>query len=532
MKLTELPFEKTNSFSKNDTAYINSDPRLKEFYLHEPILESFEEIIRIKSEKTVNRKILIKALEEQYSKMVSFPQVEKNIQLLEKENTFTITTAHQPSLFTGPLYFIYKIISTINLCHQLNQKYNHYNFIPIFWSGGEDHDFEEINHVKVFRDKLIWENDEMGSVAKMSNQNILPLIAQLKNILGSSENAGKITALLERAFSRHEKYGDSALEFVNLLFGDNGLVVLDAGHSGLKKSAIPIFKKEIIERKSQELVLETQQKIKERGFKVQAFPRPINLFYLGKNSRNRIDFEHGKFKVLNTELSFDETGILNELNKSPEKFSPNVILRPIYQEYILPNLAYIGGGGELSYWLERKTQFEYFDIPYPMLLRRDSVLWIDHSNLKKMKQLEIGMNDMWKNEILLEENIVKKSLDEENDLSDEKIRLNNIYEEIVKKVSLTDPTLKSSINAELSKSIKGLDNLEKKIYKAEKRKHETKLNQMKKLKEKLFPEGNLQERKDNFLSYYVQYGEDFFTTLKKHLNPLNKNVKIIFEEKE
>ncbi len=529
MECHYIPFGETQSFSKNDVAYIDSDPKLREFYGYEPVISSFDQVIEKKKLHQVDRKTLVRTLKVQYSRFEPFEETDLNIDSLLSPDTFTITTAHQPSLFTGPLYFIYKIISAINLTEKLKIEYPQYHFVPIFWSGAEDHDFEEINHVKIFRDVLTWENNESGSVGQMSSKGILPLIEELKGILGKSENADRIISLLTTSFQKHDTYGKASLEFVNLLFGKKGLVLIDASHKAFKSLAIPLFKKEILERPSEELVKSTQLRISGKGFKTQAFARPINLFYLGNGFRERIDFINGKYIVLNQDLSFSEQGILSDLEQNPERYSPNVILRPLYQESLLPNLAYIGGGGEISYWLERKTQFEGFGIPYPMLIRRDSVLWIDSNSRKKISQLGISLESVWKSEYDLIETIVKKITNEEINLLDDKNKLVLIYHSIKEAAERIDPTLSKTAESEMKKAIKGIETLENKMVRAEKRKYEAETNKIKSLKNTLFPNNNLQERKDNFIPFYIRNGDTFFDILYQHLDVLDKRVKVILE---
>ncbi len=524
-----IPFDETGTFSKSDKAYILEDPKLSEFYIHSPSISSFEEVIKIKEKQAVNRKVLVDVLKEQHKAYPNFEASRNNIEKLILPQTFTITTAHQPSLFTGPLYFIYKIISTINLCENLSNAYPEYYFVPIFWSGAEDHDFEEINHVKVFREKLVWENDEDGSVGNMSIDGILPLLPKLKEILGDSQNAHIIYQKLENAFQNQTTYGKAALSFIHSLFGEKGLVVLDPSDPKLKELAIPLFEKEILEQPSKRLVEAIQEQLVSKGFKAQAHARKINLFFTQKGARERIDYQDIKYTILNQNIVYNQDEIIQLLKEHPEQFSPNVIMRPLYQELILPNLAYIGGGGELAYWLERKSQFEYFGIPYPMLIRRDSVLWVDKNSIKKMKSLGISLDDLWNEEHILINNLVKKISDEEINISSEREKILRIFEDLLQKGERIDSTLIKSIEGEKAKVNKGLDNIEQKMMRAEKRKHEVITQKLSNLKKQLFPEGNLQERKDNFLSFYVRNGETFFDMLYQNLDPMDKRVKVIVE---
>ncbi|MGK0387808.1 MAG: bacillithiol biosynthesis cysteine-adding enzyme BshC [Maribacter sp.] len=524
-----ISFEDAGVFSHNDTSYASLHPDLASFYAFRPELDAFPSIIENRIKSKANRNLLCEVLEDQYKSLDHHEAVADNIQSLKKEHTFTITTAHQPSLFTGPLYYIYKIVSAINLSQKLNNTYTDYHFVPVFWLGGEDHDFEEINHVKIFRETLVWDNDESGSVGQMSIEKITPLIEQLKGILGDSESSKQIISYLMKAHENNDTYGKFMIELTHLLFKDKGLVIIDPSDKRLKQASIELFKKEILGRKSESLVKIAQEQLEKKGFKPQAFPRPINLFYTEKGFRERIDFVDGKYEVLNRNISFSEEEIITDLAANPERYSPNVIMRPLYQEWILPNLAYIGGGGELAYWLERKEQFEYFGVPYPMLIRRDSVLWIDANSAKKMKKLGLNEETIWNDVDLLIKKHVKKNINEENNILNEKNSIQDYYQQLIRKIEGFEPTLRKAAQGEMAKAIKGLENLENKIIKAEKKNQETTVSQIRAVKDKLFPSNSLQERKDNFIPIYVKHGQEFLDALYENLDPLDRRVKIIYE---
>ena len=224
---------------------------------------------------------------------------------------------------------------------------------------------------------------------------------------------------------------------------------------------------------------------------------------------------------MNTDIRFTGEELRAELQAHPERFSPNVITRPLYQEYILPNLAYIGGGGELAYWLERKEQFAHFDIPFPMLIRRNSVLWIDKGSVKRMEKVEIGLEDLLGDVEVLVKRYVKEHTENELSLKEEKKQISQIYNHIMDQAKEIDPTLVKSVKAELAKQMNSLATIETKLIRAEKNRHEIAINQIRSLKDKLFPNNGLQERHDNFMSIYLKHGRQFFEVLLEHLDPLD-----------
>lgn len=529
VKVTLIPYAEVPQVSSRDKAYAREEEALKPFYKYSTEYSSFAQIIEDKKKDNTNRELLVKALLQQYSKLGMHKNVKSNIDKLNEKNTFTLVTAHQPSLFTGPLYYIYKIISTLNLAKKLNSLLPEYQFIPIFVTGGEDHDFEEMNHVNLFSKQLLWGNDEKGSVGAMKTSSLINVLAELKEILGESENAKAIYDLMERSHTKFDTYSDAALSLINELFGKDGLVCLNMNQADLKREFIPIIKDEIFNKASKPLVDATAEKLNEVGFKTQAAPREINFFYLNPQIRERIVFEDNRYQVLNTDISFSKEEMEKEIDDHPEHFSPNVIMRPLFQELILPNLAYVGGGGELAYWLERKTQFEHFNLNFPMLIRRNSAVWIDKGTKKRIDKLGLTSESLFIDTEELIKSFVKENSEGELNFSEEKFELQAIFERVKTKTIEVDASLGKTVLAEAAKQIKSLENLESRVMRAEKQKHETSINQLRKLKEKLFPSNGLQERKDNFMSFYMKHGEAYLDTLKDVFDPLEKSFVVIEE---
>jgi bacillithiol biosynthesis cysteine-adding enzyme BshC len=529
MKIHHIPFPAVQELSSRDVAYATGDERLRPFYKYETNLDAFEQVIADKAKETIDRVTLVKALREQYGQLAKSEKVAAQITSLEQDNTFTIVTAHQPSLFTGPLYFIIKICSTINLVRQLRERYPEQNFVPVFITGGEDHDFEEINHLHLYGNKIEWDNEEEGAVGQMSTSTLDAPLAALKDVLGDSERAQAVFEELQAAYTRHAHYGLATVDYVHTLFAEEGLVVIDMNKVALKRLLIPIMKEELVKQPSQAYIEKAQLELEKAGFSGQAHAREINLFYLRDGLRERIVLENDTYRVLNTDYRFTQEQLLTELEAHPDFFSPNVIMRPLYQEKVLPNLAYIGGGGELAYWLERKEQFAHFGINFPMLIRRNSLLWLDSGTVKRMNKLELEVADLFVETEALLKQFVSSQTDNELTIQEEKEQLEALFTSIADKARDIDPTLAKAIEAEYTRQAKSVDNLEGRLMRAEKQKHENALNQIRKLKEKLFPNNGLQERYDNFLTFYLRQGHGFFTTLIDVLDPLQEGFVVVEE---
>ena len=526
-----FPFSAVSHLNSADIAYAEKNSTLKPFYQYEPHISSFRGIIEKRKDYGVLRKVLHDVLSEQYSRLnYNRDQVSSQIDSLLHPDTFTVTTAHQPTLFTGPLYFIYKIISVIKLSRLIKEKNEDYHIVPVFVLGGEDHDFEEMNHAHIFSKTLVWENTEGGPVGRMSTGSLKPVLSQLKDILGESESAQLVYNKVYDCYFNHKTYADATFELIHQLFGSHGLVVINMDHPKLKRLMADIFKEEIKDQTSYRLVKSTQEKLQSQGFKAQAFAREVNLFFLNSGTRERIECENGSFAFLESGKKFTTTEIIRKIEDSPEMFSPNVILRPLYQELVLPNLAYIGGGSELSYWLERKAQFEYYGIHFPMLVRRDSCLIIEKPLLKKMEKFNLSLESIWKPpEELIKEYVHRQSA-EPLSLGKQKTEIDRIFKEIESRTRSVDLSLVQTVAAEKRNQIKSLETLEKKLIRAEKQKHETELNQIRSWYNRIFPNGELQERYNNFLPYFLSYGPSFFDHLMAAFNPLDMRFKVLIED--
>ena len=523
MRLIEIPYHQTNSFSKFILDYISGDKSLAPFYNRFPKLENFKQQILEKKKQSLNRQVLVAALNQQYSGLETSQFVKKNIQSLVSENTFTVATGHQLCLFTGPLYFIYKIINTLNLAEKLNAEYPEYNFVPIYWMATEDHDFEEVNHVHLFGKTLTWEQDQKGGVGAISTYSLETLFRELKPILGDSENAKELYTLLSEAYLGNEDLGTATRYLVNALFSKYGLVILDAETKSLKQEAIPLIKKDVLDQANQDLIKETNSKLS----KTQAFVRSINFFYLQKGSRERIELVGEDYIILNTDLKFSKSQLEKEIENHPERFSPNVLLRPLYKEFILPNLAMIGGGAEVNYWMQLKSTFTENGIVFPMLILRNSVLIVNRHNSEKIEKLGFKISDFFTSEDELNKSFVARNTESEVDLSSELEQLDSLYDSLLLKTE--EKGMQSLILAEKQKQQNVLKRIEQKLHKVEKQKHSISINQISQIKRKMFPNGSLQERHDNLISYYLHYGSSFIENLKVNLRPIDHDFSILLE---
>jgi bacillithiol biosynthesis cysteine-adding enzyme BshC len=522
-----ISYQNSGYFSPLMKNYLNQKNELNSLYNRFPSLENFEKQIIEKQQNfnNKNRTSLVSVLKEQYASIQVSDLSRQNIELLADENTFTVTTGHQLNLFSGPLYFLYKIISTINLTTELKAKYPNYNFVPIYWMATEDHDFEEINYFNFNGKKFRWNRESTGPVGRLSTDGLADFLEIYALEMGSSTNANYIKKLFEDSYIKHNNLADATRYLANALFGVSGLVILDGDDQNLKRNFIPYVKEELLHQTSFKAVTETIEKIKE--YTIQVNPREINLFYIEDNLRERIVLENGIYKVNHTQIQFTETEILTLLENNPEKFSPNVIMRPLYQEVILPNLCYIGGGGEIAYWLELKSFFASAKVAFPILLLRNSVLLVTEKQNKKADKLNLSWSDLFSKQAVLINKITQKLSDYPIDLTEQKETLKKQFETLLELANHTDKSFLGAVKAQEVKQTKGLENLEKRLLIAQKRKFHDELQRIVDLQNELFPNQSLQERQANFSEFYLENGERLISQLMNQLNPLEQNFNII-----
>ena len=526
MDIDCLPFDRTGYFTEFICDYIGEKENLKPFYNRYPNLKNFGDQIAEKATHfpDANREILYTALQAQYEGLKITEETDTHLKKLKEPITFTVTTGHQLNLFTGPLYFLYKIVSTINLTVDLKKAYPKYNFVPIYWMATEDHDFEEINYFNFKGKKLQWnpDNNPGGAVGHLQANGLDEVFDTFANQLGNSKHAEDLKSLFQKAYLEHETLTDATRYLANELFGSYGLVIVDGDDKDLKKLLAPYAKKDIFDSTSYNRVSETVSNLEglDKNYGTQVNPREINYFYLKDGLRERIVEQDGKFFVLETDIIFSKEQLLQELKIHPEHFSPNVIARPLYQEVILPNLCYIGGGGEIAYWLELKSMFEAMDVPFPVLLLRNSALVITEKQQQKLKKMNLSVADIF----LKRSSFINKKIREisniDIDFKPQKEVLTEQFKRLYTLAEQTDKSFLGAVKAQEIKQKKGLDNLEKRLLKAQKRKLKDQVTRMTEIQNELFPNQSLQERNQNFSELYLELGENLIPTLMDALKPL------------
>ena len=522
MQLDKISLADTQTFSRFFLDYIEHKETLRPFFNRYPDIENFPDQIQ---EKVVNfsqedRDVLASSLQEQYEGITPSQAVTENISLLRNEKTFTVTTGHQLNIFTGPLYFIYKIVTVINTCKTLKTRYPEYDFVPVFWMASEDHDYDEIKYFNLYSKKYVWETDQKGAVGRFNPKGLDKLADEIP---GDAK-------IFRDAYLKCRTLSHAVRHYANALFGAEGLVVLDGDSRKLKSRFRDVMLSDIFSQSNKQIVDDTNARLEALGYKTQVYCREINFFYLGDGIRSRIEMHGDKFNVIDTDLSFSESDIRKLIEEEPEKFSPNVILRPLYQETILPNLAYVGGPAEVIYWLQLKGVFDKAGIPFPIIMPRNFGLAIDHEINRKFSKTGLEIKDLFEEKNYLFNHWILKHAVRNLTVGSERAEIERIFNQLGERASQLDKSLAPFVAAEGQRAMNSLEKIERNLIRAEKRLHDDKFRQIEHVKDALFPSGGLQERSENFLGFYQQ-DQHFIQKLLDNFDPFDFRVHVLRYDK-
>lgn len=508
--------------------YLNQAPSLQSFYQHTVDKEGIKAAIKNRQATKDHRQLLVEELTRQYAAVPAAGAVQSNIKKLLSENTFTVCTAHQPAIFTGHLYFIYKIVHAIKLAEQLKKDFPDKEFVPVFWMGSEDADLDELGHIYLGGEKLVWNTKQTGAVGKMNTKGLDAIIHRISGQLSVLPHGDELVKMLSTCYLESPDLQTATFKLLHQLFAAYGLIVIIPDTAALKRIMQPVFEEDLFQQKPSAIVEKTIDRLSE-NYKVQAHPRAINLFYLKDGIRNLIELNNGAYEVRDTEIKFTAEEIKKELKDHPERFSPNVILRGLYQEILLPNIAFIGGGGETAYWLELKDLFDNYKVPFPVLVLRNSFLIVEKKWKEKIEKLGFTTKDFFQPEQRLLTSLVGRYKNGELKLKHEMETTTQLFQLLKNKAGAVDKSLMQHVEALQARTLKPLQELEKKMLRAEKRKYEAEQRHIQQVKTALFPHDGLQERVDNFLPYYAQSGPAFIKAIYDHSLTLEQEF-VILEE--
>lgn len=521
-----IPISETGLYSKLVLDYVQQKEDVKPFYEYAPEMAALKTVITNRKFDPAKREILVKTLLKQYAELgidrKQAKAVFANIDVLSDEHAYTVTTGHQLALFTGPLFFITKILSTIRLTQELKILHPDKQFVPVFWLASEDHDFAEINHVLVNGEKIEWNIDSKNQpVGVLETTEIKAAIEQLKQTVGGSN---KLIALFEESYASSKNLSEATRKIVHQLFADYGLVMIEPNDVELKKQFTQVMLDDVVKGSSFAALIETNGRLG-KNYKLQITGREINFFYLSPEGRNLIKKTRNGYEINNTTRIFSEAEIIAEIENHPERFSPNVVLRPVYQEAILPNLAYVGGPGELAYWLQLKDVFATHKVQFPMVVLRNSLMLMRTAMIHKLNKRNVTIDQLFAKE----EDLIKGFVTAEHPLTldDEMAYIDKVMQSAIDKVLPFDNKIASKMIDWKVKSLETYSGFKKELYRSKKEKSDADIQLLTNIKRQLFPNNEPHERHDTLAQYTGDYYASFIQLLAKEMLPLSHTMDVV-----
>lgn len=527
MERIALPYADTQRFTALVGDYLADAAVLREHYVHRPDLAGLRVAAQQRQFDPASRSVLVGALKRQYEGMKLQDAVAANLKALEREGTLTVTTGHQLCLFTGPLYVPFKLLNAIRLARTMSVDLGR-PVVPIYWMATEDHDRAEIDHAWFGAHKVQWPGESGGPVGRMTLSGIGNALDEAEKQLGNGPEAAWLMTEMRTCYRPDRTLTEATRRFVDALFGRFGLVVLDGDAPALKRLFAPVLQEELLNQVTHRTVAYANDKLA-ANYGVQAHARDINLFHLRPGHRSRIVADGERYTVKDGGPSWSVDELLAEVQLRPQDFSPNVLLRPVYQETVLPNIAYIGGGGELAYWMQLRWLFQGLQVPMPALLLRTSAAFLPEKLMRLWKAEGLGLSDLFLPLDAVQARVAIGQASFTTDVDTERERLNALYDGLLARAVQADPTLKGSVEARRTKALQGLDHLGSRLVRAAKRQQRTTLDRLSRVHVALFPGGGLQERKDCVLPMLAAHGPRLLDDLLEQLDPLDARFSLFVE---
>lgn len=515
--------QKFYNYDFNDFGNLNS--------LIESVLKSYK-----------NRKEIVEILERQNFYYGNFNAKEK-FELLSKDNTLVVVTGQQVGLMSGPLYTIYKIITAIKLSNFLSEKFPNFNFVPVFYLESEDHDFFEANHVKIFNQsnelvKIEFNPEDnprenYGPVGEVKfNERFEVVLKRLEEELQDSEFKSDVMNFVRLTYKEGSNFAESFAKFVGGLFKNHGLILLNPNDAELKKFLVPIFEREIDEHpKLSNLIVDVSAELEEK-YHAQVKPRAINLFLFYRGGRYPIEpaEEKGMFRLKGARFKFSKGELKHILETNPQAVSPNVILRPICQDALLPTIFYVAGPSEIAYFAQLKPAYIYFGLPMPVIFPRISATLVEPKVRKILEKYNVKLEEIFSDfsSVMKKISVMNSDVDIEGFFKAVKSRIEFLLGEVKDFVLGVEPSLGGAIDNSASKILYHINSIYEKTVSANQRKNETILRQIEKIKINLFPENEVQERVLNIVYFLNKYGFGLIDRLFSELEVFDFNHQVVY----
>jgi len=516
--------------------YLYEFENVSEFFTND--FRNKENYLKIFKNVAENRRnlspVISELLSKQYSQLTPSNLTSQNIKKLSDKKTLAIVTGQQLGIIGGPLYTFYKIITAIKLSRFLSERYNDYNFVPVFWLEADDHDFNEVRSVKIIDEgnslvtvgykEEIEEDDLKQSVGLINlDSSISDFFEELSNSLKETEFKSPLISHLKEFYKDGKSFKNAFRDLVFNYFDEYGLIIFDPQEDEVKKLLKPVFKKEITDFRIHTEQLVQVSATLEELYHAQVKVKPVNLFLRVDEGRYSIEPVENEYRLRRKRKSFTQEQLLELLENEPEKFSPNVLLRPICQDYLFPTAFYVAGPSEISYFAQIKPLYELYNIAQPMIYPRSSATILENSIGNSLEKYSIKVNDIFIDVEKIKKRIInsveESSVDEMFDGITNQIE--TTFDRLKEKLIDLDKTIADSSNRYRDKILGTVSELKSKAEKAQQKKYEVTLRQIDRAAVHLFPKSNLQEREINFVYFASKYGEEFIKKLFDELQ-INK----------
>lgn len=527
IEYTQLP-PPAGGYSDLFFDFLENSPDVRPFYrLNFRENSAYEHIIREQQERVRDRAVLTAVLREQNQRFGATQRSFEHIAALENPSALAVVTGQQVGLFGGPFYTALKTLTMLKLAARLKEKYPLFAFVPVFWLEGEDHDFGEMHHAEVL--------DTSGAVARVEylpggvlpdrnpgpvgelrfDASINATLTAMQNALQPSEFTAELMDQLRSCYSEGVTFNEAFARWINRLFPDDGIVFVSANNPSLKRLLSPLFLREIAEYPASSQIVIGQSAELEKTYHAQVKPKSVNLFLFHKGGRYPIEPRERDFSLRGTRHFLDPAALAAIASETPELLSPNVILRPLAQDTLLPTVAYVAGPSEIAYHAQLSPLYAHFGIPQPLLYPRASVTVVEERVQRVLEKYGLQLEELFRDSSALTARIVEQISE---------VKVDELFQRTTKEIHAQlnelrfglkelDPTLLGALENATSKIDINLGVLKEKSLAAQKRRNETAVRQIERAVGSVLPGGVLQERQVNGVYFLNKYGPDFMKWL-------------------
>jgi bacillithiol biosynthesis cysteine-adding enzyme BshC len=511
------PFADLGAFPALFVDYCTRFDAVADFYAgHWKDVSARREAAEAAARRPADRDALADVLLDQNERWGLDATTRSHIEALRDPESIAIVTGQQVGLFTGPLYTIYKTITTLQLAEEWAEQTGR-TVVPVFWVEGEDHDFAEIATAHVLhRNEVVPlhydpdAGDNPGAVGRLALTDAIDdVLDRLDEALPPSDFKPGVMERVRAAYPPGTRIEDAFTRLMRSLFEDEGLVFINPDDARLKALSRPLFRHELEDPETPAARIDAiSQALRDRGYHAQVTARPTNLFWLGDDHRRAIDLgDDGTFHLRGTDRTFSRTELLDRLDTEPERFSPNVVLRPLMQDHLLPTAAYVAGPGEVSYFAQYGDVYEWAGLDRPLIHPRASVSLVEGKVQKVLDKYDLSVADFSDTLETLFQDVVVDTMEVDVDavFSEAMPQLHQTINALKPEVEAVDRTLGSSAEATRAAIVDEMEALKQKVVRAEKRQQDEVRAQLEKAHVNLRPNGHLQERTITVLYYLNKY---------------------------